>query len=66
MQQKQGMLEQKMSLLIVMEFHSLWPANFSSNCNVALYAHSLILLWFSQMKSKNNSTWRSVFLHFDI
>jgi len=56
MQQKQGMLEQKMSLLIVMEFHSLWPANFSSNCNVALYAHSLILPWFSQMKSKNNST----------
>jgi len=40
-QQKLGLLEQQMSLLIAMEFLSLQPADFSSNCNVAHCARSL-------------------------
>jgi len=40
-QQKLGLLEQQMSLLIAMEFLSLQPADFSSNRNVALCARSL-------------------------
>jgi len=40
-QQKLGLLEQQMSLLIAMEFLSSQPADFSSNRNVALCARSL-------------------------
>jgi len=40
-QKKLGLLEQKTGLSIAVEFLSLRPANFSSNRNVALHAHSL-------------------------
>jgi len=47
MQYKVGLLEQQTSLLIAMECLSLGPANFSSNCNVALHARSLGPPWSS-------------------
>jgi len=40
-QQTLGLLEEQTSLLIAMAFLFLRPANFSSNRNVALQAHSL-------------------------
>jgi len=44
-QQKLGLLQQQTSLLITVEFVSSRPANFSSNCNVALNARSLGPPW---------------------
>ena len=46
MQQNLGLLEQQTSLLIAMEFLCLRPANFFSNCNVALHTRSLGPPWF--------------------